>query len=617
MTRTRRTFVVGTATAAIVIAANASQGAYFSQSWGWVALAFLVPTTVLLILERVMAPGRLRIAFAALFGAFALWIALSSIWSISSAASLRELERMLVYVAVALAVAVVLRRGDMAGVLAGVALGTTVVSAFALATRLFPDRFDQPDDAFAGYRLAEPIGYWNSLGLLATLGILVSLGFVAQARRTLACVLAAAALPVLACTLYLTFSRGAWAALVIGLLATVVLDARRLRLLWTCLVVAIPSAVTIAYASRQDALSTAGSSAEATTREGHRVASAVLVAVVLSCAAAWIATFAARRVVVSRRAARAVDVTLGGAALACVGAGLFAVGGPSAGLSKLKERFNADPVVTADLNQRLFSVSGNGRSEQLHVAWEAAERRPVLGSGSGTFEYIWYERRPDLLVVRDAHSLYVETLAELGVVGLVILGPALLVLLLGGVRARRARFAASGAAAFVAWAAASAFDWHWEVVGVTLTALLAGAAALVASERHAPRPLASGASGALAVVTGLLSLAAVWSLVGNQALFAARDAVDREDWVAARDDGRRADALLPWSFEPALVLGDAAAGLGDRDAALGDYREAVEKDPRNWVAWLRLAQVGRGSERRQAYQRVRELNPREENLPGR
>lgn len=617
MTRTRRTIVVAAAVAAIVVAANASDGAYFSQSWGWVALSFLVPSTVLLILERVMAPGRLRMAFAGLFGAFALWIALSSIWSISSAASLREVERMLVYVAVALAVALVLRRGDMAGVLAGLAVGTTVVSAYALATRLFPDHFDQPKDVFAGYRLAEPIGYWNSLGLLATLGILVSLGFVAHARRTLAGVLAAAAVPVLVCTLYLTFSRGAWAALVVGLIATVVLDPRRLRFLWTGLVVAIPSAATIAYASRQDALSKAGSSAEAMTREGHRVASAVLVAVVLSCAAASFATFVARRVVVSRRVARAVDATLAGAALACVAAGLFAVGGPSTGLSKLKERFNADPVATADLNQRLFSVSGNGRAEQLHVAWEAAKRRPVLGNGSGAFEYIWYERRPDLLVVRDAHSLYVETLAELGIVGLVVLGAALLIVLLGGARARRVRFAASGTGAFVAWAAASAFDWHWEVVGVTLTALLAGAVALVASERRAPRPLASSASGALAAVTGLLSLAAVWSLVGNQALFAARDAIDRKDWAAAREDGRRAQILLPWSLEPALVLGDAAAGVGDRDVAVSDYREAVDKDSQNWVAWLRLAQLAHGAERSHAYQRVRELNPREEDLPGR
>ena len=86
------------AVAAIVVAANASDGAYFSQSWGWVALAFLIPSTLLVIFDRVSVPGRLRIAFASLMGALGVWIALSTIWSISLPASAREVERMLVYV---------------------------------------------------------------------------------------------------------------------------------------------------------------------------------------------------------------------------------------------------------------------------------------------------------------------------------------------------------------------------------------------------------------------------------------------------------------------------------------------------------------------------------------
>ncbi|HVR12302.1 MAG TPA: hypothetical protein VMS41_00865, partial [Gaiellaceae bacterium] len=121
LTRTRRTYVVAAAVGALVTAANASQGAYFSQSWGWVALAFLVPTSVLLIVDGASAPGRLRAAFAGLMVAFGVWIALSAMWSISSAASIREVERMLVYVALALAVALVLRRGDGPAVLAGIA----------------------------------------------------------------------------------------------------------------------------------------------------------------------------------------------------------------------------------------------------------------------------------------------------------------------------------------------------------------------------------------------------------------------------------------------------------------------------------------------------------------
>jgi hypothetical protein len=49
---------------------------------------------------------------------------------------------------------------------------------------------------------------------------------------------------------------------------------------------------------------------------------------------------------------------------------------------------------------------------------------------------------------------------------------------------------------------------------------------------------------------------------------------------------------------------------------LRNYRAAVDADPRNWIAWLHVAQVARGAERSDAYRRVRELNPREEGLPG-
>ena len=107
-----------------------------------------------------------------------------------------------------------------------------------------------------------------------------------------------------------------------------------------------------------------------------------------------------------------------------------------------------------------------------------------------------------------------------------------------------------------------------------------------------------------------LSVAAVVSLVGNQALFAGKEAVARKDWVEARHHADRAQALLPWSYEPYLVLGDAAAGLGSRTDAIRSYRDAVAKDPNNWVAWLRLAQVARGDgARREAYAEVRAAQP--------
>jgi hypothetical protein len=625
LTRTRRTFLVAAAVAAIVTAANASQGAYFSQSWGWVALAFLVPTSVLLILDQVTAPGRLRVAFAGLMVALGAWTALSATWSISSAASIREVERMLVYVALALAVALVLRRGDGTGVLAGLLVGTVLVSSYALGTRLLPDRLHTVPDPTANNRLAEPLGYWNALGLLAVMGVLVAAGFAAHARRSLLAACAGTVLPVFVLTTYFTFSRGAWAALVAGVAATSVLDPRRVRYLWSVLLLALPSALCVAYASQQDALTIVRPTGTDALDARHTVALVVVLAAVVSAVAAWSAHRVARRVTVPRNVLRALGIgAVAVVVLAFVG-GIAAAGGPTAGVSKLRDHFRATSAFTSevesgrtsvDLNQRLFSVSGSGRAEQLRVAWNAARDHPLAGNGAGTFEYLWYERRPNELVVRDSHSLYMETLAELGIVGLALLLAALLVLVAGAIRARRTRFAGAAFGAFVAWSAAAAIDWHWEMVGVTLVALLAGAVGLVAGERAAPNRLRGPARPVLIVAVVVLSVSSVWSLVGNQALFAGRDALARKDWAGARDDARTARKVLFWSAEPELVLGDAAAGLGDRQGALQAYRDAAATDSRSWVAWLRIAQVARGEERADAYRRVRQLNPREEGLPG-
>lgn len=614
--RRARALGVGGATAAIVVAANASQGAYFSQSWGWVALAFLVPTTVLLLLERVTVPGRLRIAFLAAVGSLALWIALSALWSVSPAGSIRELERMLVYVGVALALTFVARRGDEAAVLAGALGGITLVSGYALATRLIPDRFQTFADPDLPYRLSAPIGYWNALGLLATMGIVLALGHAAHARRTVWAAAAASTTPILVATLYFTFSRGAWVALGAGLVCMTAFDPRRLRLFWTALVISPPAILTVAIASRQEALTRQDALPADWEREGHRLALVVLGLVACSALAASVAHLVARRVVIGSRSRRAFDGVLIAVAAGAIVGSLVAVGGPVGGASELWKRFDRDPVVGADLNARLFSASGNGRSELLRVSWGAGKERLVAGNGAGSFEYLWYERRPSTLIVRDGHSLYLDTFAELGVVGVVLLGLALLIPFVAGFRARRSRFVAAGVGALAAWAAAAALDWHWEVVGVTMTALLVGGICLAAAERHHRRRLPISGRVALGSAGVVLSAFAVVSLVGNQALFAGREALEREDWADARDQARRADALLPWSFEPKVVLGDAYAGLGDRQASLRSYRDAVEVDRRNWVVWLRLAQVASGRERARAYAEVHGLNPREEDLPG-
>jgi hypothetical protein len=616
ITRTQRTLLVAAAVAAIVTAALASDGAYFSQSWGWVALAFLVPSTVLVILGRVSAPGRLRITFASAMGALGVWIALSTIWSISVPASAREVERLLVYLSVAIGIALVLRRGDGRGVTAGVFVGVTLATTYGLATRLFPDRFDASVDRFNATRLAEPLGYWNGFGLMTVIGVILGVALVAHTRRSLLAVAGGACVPLFVVALYLSFSRGSWVALFCGLAAWVALDPRRITVLWSLLALAPASAVGVAIASRQDALTTDNVPAADVAREGHRLAWILVVLIVVSGVLGWVAQRITRAVPATPRVRRGASVALAAAAVAVGVAALLAVGGPASAVTELRDRFEAAPAVGPSLNDRLFSISGTGRAQTIEVAWDAGLEHPVIGTGAGTFELNWYERRPGAAVVRDAHSLYAETFSELGLVGLALLAAALVVPIVAAIRSRRSRFVPPAAAAYLAWFASSGLDWHWEMVGLSTTAFLVGGVGLVEAERRPLGVLQEGSRLALVGVTATLSVLAVWSLVGNQALFAASDAIERKDWVDAREHARRAQVLLFWSHEPDFVRGDAAAGLGDREGALRARRDAVEKDPGNWLAWLRLAQVARGVESDAAYDRVRELNPLVEGLPG-
>src|SRR5207253_9971597 len=119
-------------------------------------------------------------------------------------------------------------------------------SAYALAPRLFPSPV--PSGAIEAYRLSEPVGYWNGLGLLVAMGALLALGFAVRGQAAVRFA-AATALPVLLATVYFTFSRGAWGAFVVGLLAAFAVDPRRLQLAGSLLILAPASAATVLLAS--------------------------------------------------------------------------------------------------------------------------------------------------------------------------------------------------------------------------------------------------------------------------------------------------------------------------------------------------------------------------------
>ena len=269
-----------------------------------------------------------------------------------------------------------------------------------------------------------------------------------------------------------------------------------------------------------------------------------------------------------------------------------------------------------DLRARLTDPANNGRLDHWDVALDAFADAPLEGQGAGTYQNLWARDRPLAFSVRDAHSLYVEVLGELGVVGIALL---LVVLgaIVGGLLARargpnRTLYAAV-LAAMVAWLIHAGIDWDWEMPAVTLWIFALGGAALAArSERPSPiarpgavaRPIAVLACFAVAVVPGL-------TLVSDERLQESAAAFERGDCAAAIDAADSSIGALAMRPEPYELRAFCRLRGGRIGAAVKDLERAVDRDPQSWTYHyeLAIARGAAGSDPRPEALRALRLNP--------
>jgi O-antigen ligase len=128
-------------------------------------------------------------------------------------------------------------------------------------------------------------------------------------------------------------------------------------------------------------------------------------------------------------------------------------------------------------------TSFGDRPAYWRVAVEDASDHAVLGSGAGTFDDVWLERRPIPGFVHDAHSLYLETAAELGVVGLALLLCALGAPLVAAIKTGDRTRVATATAAYAVFLVHAGLDWDWEMPVTVLAGLSCGAAVLTGVRR--------------------------------------------------------------------------------------------------------------------------------------
>ncbi len=363
----------------------------------------------------------------------------------------------------------------------------------------------------------------------------------------------------------------------------------------------------VVIASTSGPLTERGGYTLAAAAEDGRALAAVGVGLALFAAGAVaVASALEPRIRVSQQARRvATRALLGGIAVLFV-AGLLALGGPSA----ISDSFKDDPPAQAeDLDERLFSLSGTGRALQWRMALDDARENPILGSGAGSYLRYWLEHRPLEGRIRDAHSLYLETLAELGPLGVTFVIALFGIPLLLAVRLRERPLVPIAAGALVAYLVHAGVDWDWELPILALVAIACGVA--IVGERGEPAPSSRARRLALiATIVLLVPLVAV-TTVGNRAQAESTKAFDARDYDRAASEARTAERFAPWSVEPLVLLGRAQAAAGERRSARVTLRRAVAREPQHWRAWLELAAASSGSRREAALDRARALNPLE------
>jgi O-Antigen ligase len=464
-------------TVALVGLLAADQGGYFPGAWALATPALAMVVIVVLALAEEVVLSRAAIAMVGGLAALCAWTAASALWSGDSTATAQDVRRTLLYVAGTAALLLLARAGGGVPVALGVLAAATAVDTYSIASRLYPRTFGMFDTGVGFGRLYQPIGYWNGLGAFTAVAVLLALGFAARGRMAVR-MLAAGALVVLAPTLYLTFSRGALVALAAGLLVLIALDRRRVQLAVAGGAGSVGAIAAIVAVHGHPALTTYYRHLAPQTTQGAVVAATLLVLVPVAMGAAALVYGLESRVALPPRAHTLAGTAMVVVVLAAAGFGIHRLGSPVGAVHDALAtlRKPAPTFPKGDLNHRLFSLSTNGRVLFWKAAWHDFLAHPVIGSGGGTYARYWIEHRPVHIHVRNAHSVFLETMAELGVVGLVLIVAALAAPLWDGLRVLGHGLAAALVAAYAAFLVQVAADWTWQLPAVILAALACGAA---------------------------------------------------------------------------------------------------------------------------------------------
>lgn len=604
---------------------GADEGGFHGTTFLPMTLALLALLVVGLLALPLPRPPRVLWVAIGLIAGYAAWSYFSIIWADQQGMAWDGANRTAMYAIVFALFALWPIRGPVAAAIAAAyALG---IAGLGIVELIRAGATENPIAFLNEGRLSEPTGYANAdvaLWMTAFWSALLLAG-----RRELPAwlrgpLLGSAAL--LVALAMLGQSRG-WVVVMpaMVLLAVALVPGRGRTIVALAMVAVAVAAISgpVLEVFRQFDADTVGSQGM------DEAARATLVAFVLLTFAgvAWAMADRAPVIGPTQRRRLGTALVVGFAVTCLAGVAAFSVvrGNPLSATADAWNEFKDGTADTASDGARLGTIGGSYRYDYWRVAWGSFEENPLIGVGADNFgrEYLLHGESGQTPAY--PHSVEMRTLAQTGLIGVLLLLGGIVAALVAAARPIRRMdgiapvAAGAGIVVFAYFIAHGSLDWFWEfpALGAPAFALLGMATAISnrsdpGDETPAVRRAAIGAGIVLALVLAA-SLTMPW--LAERELRSARELAG-EDPAAALTKLDRAAELNPLSPLPDKTAAVIERQLGDLQGSELRFRETLEVDPGDPFVYLQLATIasatGREKEAIANIRRARELNPRDE-----